>query len=222
MPKKILYNTEVDVDSFFRVEDVSVISKRGSATKLILDNISFEVNAGQFLGIVGESGAGKSTLLRIISGMPHNTALQIIDGGLFMKEEKILLKTRGYERKIRKCKIALVPQFTQDTLNPSRKIGDQIGDIIKKNNKGKVDIDKIKNNVLIRCGIHEVSECLIKYPHQLSGGMIQRVLIAMALLTKPDFLIADEATSALDATIGHEIMLLLRQLQKENNLGIFL
>ncbi len=188
-----------------------------------VDNISFDVFKGQTLGIVGESGSGKSvsalSILRLIPNPPG-----IIDSGeILFKGEDILKKNLNEMRNIRGNKISMIFQEPMTSLNPVFTIGNQIKEVIKLHqNLKKSEINNRAIEMLRLVGIPEPDKRINEYPHQLSGGMRQRIIIAMSLACQPEVLIADEPTTALDVTIQAQILDLMNRLQQELGMGIIM
>lgn len=193
-----------------------------------VDDVSFDLEKGETLGIVGESGCGKSVLALSIMRLIPEPPGRIVSGEVLFSETENkstnLLKLSGKDiRKIRGKKIAMVFQEPMTSLNPVYTIGDQIGEVITLHEK--VSKKMVKNRViemLKRVGIPEPKDRLRDYPHQMSGGMRQRVMIAMALSCKPSILIADEPTTALDVTIQAQILELMKGLQEDFGMALIL
>ncbi|WP_411169099.1 ABC transporter ATP-binding protein [Clostridium sp. MB05] len=184
--------------------------------------VSFHVNSGDILGIVGESGSGKSVLMRsVMQILPENAK---IDSGEVYFDGKDILKLDSKEAKgIKGKEIAMIFQNPMTALNPLKKIGDHIVEVLVRH-KGinKKEARKMAIEVLREVGIPMPEKRIDQYPHEFSGGMRQRVLIAMALACSPKLLIADEPTTALDVTIQAQILDLLRSLKETNNMSIIL
>ena len=191
-----------------------------------LHGVSLSLNKGETLAIVGESGSGKSvTALSITRLLPTPPA--IYQGGEIFFEGRDLLKASDAElRRVRGGKIAYIFQEPSTSLNPVYTIRSQIAEMISLHRpdipKTKAAIDAEIIHWLDAVGINEPARRLHDYPHQLSGGMQQRVMIAMALSARPDLLIADEPTTALDVTIQAQILDKLRELQRELGMAVLL
>jgi len=188
-----------------------------------VDGLDLRILAGQTLGVVGESGCGKSvtalSILRLIPDPPG----KILGGSICLKGEELLTLDSESMRKVRGKKIGMIFQEPMTSLNPVFTIGDQIGEALRLH-EGLSRHDAIERSIqlLESVGIPSARERVGHYPHQLSGGMRQRVMIAMALSCSPELLIADEPTTALDVTIQAQILDLLRRLQQEQGMAVML
>ena len=184
--------------------------------------VSFEVNSGDILGIVGESGSGKSVLMKsVMNLLPENAK---IDAGEVIFDNRDILKLDAKELKnIKGKEMAMIFQDPMTALNPLKKIGDHIVEVLVRH-KGvnKKEARKLAIDVLRDVGIPMPEKRIDQYPHEFSGGMRQRVLIAMALACSPKLLIADEPTTALDVTIQAQILQLLKDLKEKNNMSVIL
>lgn len=188
-----------------------------------VNDISFDVFKGRTLGIVGESGSGKSvtalSIMRLIPTPPGN----ITGGEIIFNSEDILKKKSSQMRNIRGNKISMIFQEPMTSLNPVFTVGNQIREVIKLHQQlPKSEIENKAIEMLRLVGIPEPQKRINEYPHQLSGGMRQRVMIAIALACEPSLLIADEPTTALDVTIQAQILELMNKLQAELGMGIIL
>src|SRR6476660_1336989 len=189
-----------DLKTYFRTDDGVVRA---------VDGVSFSVDKGQTLGIVGESGSGKSVTCLTIMGLnPKGTAM--------WKGEDLLTSSPKRLREIRGSEIAMIFQDPMTSLNPVHKIGNQLAEAMRLHE----DVSKRQSRrraleLLKAVGIPRADSRLDDYPHQFSGGMRQRVMIAMALINNPDLLIADEPTTALDVTTQAQILTLIEKLQEE-------
>ena len=188
----------------------------------ILDNINFDLHRGETLGLVGESGCGKSvTALSIMRLLPSPTGC-IDDGSINYLGQDLLSSQVDDMHKIRGKKIAMIFQEPMTALNPVHRIGKQLEEVYRIHfpDMTEEQIFHARLDMLTKVGIPAPKKRLREYPHQLSGGMRQRVMIAMALSCKPDILIADEPTTALDVTTQNQILNLMRDLQQEMNMSI--
>ncbi|GAA0592498.1 ABC transporter ATP-binding protein [Virgibacillus siamensis] len=188
-----------------------------------VDGVDFHVRKGETLGIVGESGSGKSVTSLSIMQLLRDTSGKIMEGSVRFDGKELLNFSEKQMRRMRGNDMAMIFQEPMTSLNPVKKIGEQIQEAVLlhlKYNKKKAREHTI--NMLNLVGIPRANEVIYEYPHQLSGGMRQRVMIAMAMSCTPKFLIADEPTTALDVTIQAQILELMNELQKEENTSILL
>jgi len=188
-----------------------------------VDGVSFKINQGETLGIVGESGSGKSvTALSVMRLIPHPPG-KIVGGEIYF-EGKDLLKLDDKEiRKMRGKKISMIFQEPMTSLDPVFTIGHEIGEVIQLHQGlNKEEIRKKSIEILRIVGIPDVEKRIDNYPHELSGGMRQRVMIAMALSCNPTLLIADEPTTALDVTIQAQILRLINDLKDKFGASVML
>ncbi len=188
-----------------------------------VDDVSFDVPAGKTLALVGESGCGKSvtslSIMRLIPDPPG----RIVDGQIFLDGKDLLKMTDAAMRSVRGNAISMIFQEPMTSLNPVFRIGDQIGDTIRLHRHiGRAEARAGTIELLRKVGIPNPAERVDNYPHQMSGGMRQRAMIAMALACHPSLLIADEPTTALDVTIQAQILQLLKDLQADTGMAILL
>ncbi|MBU5591860.1 ABC transporter ATP-binding protein [Clostridium sp. MSJ-4] len=187
-----------------------------------VDGVSLKLNRNELLAIVGESGCGKSTIANSIVGL-HNSTFTRVSGEIIYKGENIIKYSEEKFNKIRGKEIGFIFQDPLASLNPLHKIGRQIEEsLIYHTDLNKKQRRKRMLDLLDQVGIIKPEKTAEQFPHELSGGMRQRVLIAIALSCKPNIIIADEPTTALDVTIQAQILDLLAELQKEINAGIIL
>lgn len=188
-----------------------------------VDGISFTLHKGQTLGIVGESGSGKSITAMSIMQLIPTPPGRIVGGEILFKQNDLIKKTEKEMRKIRGNEIAMIFQDPMTSLNPVLKVGEQIAEaIILHQGLGKQKAWEKAIEMLERVGIPEPRLRADNYPHEFSGGMRQRAMIAMALSCNPELLIADEPTTALDVTIQAQILELMNQLKAEFNTAIIM
>ena len=185
-----------------------------------VNGISFNLDSGKVLGIVGESGSGKSvSAYSILQILTHPG--KIVGGSIKFKGEELVGASEETMRKIRGNKISIIFQDPMTSLNPVYTIGNQLEEaIILHTGRNKEQAKARAAEMLALVGINEPEKRLSQYPYELSGGMRQRVMIAMALACEPDILIADEPTTALDVTIQSQILELIGDIQKKNNLSV--
>lgn len=186
-----------------------------------VDDVSLTVNKNEVLAVVGESGCGKSALAFSVMGL-HTRAK--IEGNILFKDHDIAHTTPGKMNKLRGKDLGMIFQDPLTALNPLMTIGDQIGEVIFLHNKS-ISKGKRRKKVielLSKVGIPRPEHTYTQYPHELSGGMRQRVVIAIAIANEPELLIADEPTTALDATIQSQILDLITNLKRDMQAGIIL
>jgi len=200
-------------DIILDIKDLTVIYKTDLETVKAVNGVDIKIGKGKTLGLVGETGAGKTTTaLSILKLLPSNTG-KILKGSIKFNDTEILKLDEHKMRQIRGDKIAMVFQDPMTSLNPVMTVGQQIAEAIILHNAGlsKEEIEKRVEDSLSMVGI--LASRKIEYPHQFSGGMKQRVVIAMALVCEPELLIADEPTTALDVTIQAQVLMMIKELR---------
>ena len=204
------------------VKDLIVAFQTESGLQRAVDGVSFQLKKGSTLGIVGESGCGKSVTALSIMRLLPKPAGQYLGGQVLFKEKDILELEPSMLHKIRGNRISMIFQEPMTALNPVHTIGKQLAEVYELHAPGMENIEVLKSSIEImeKVGIPNPENILSVYPHQISGGMRQRVMIAMALVTKPDILIADEPTTALDVTIQAQILSLIGELQQETGTSV--
>ena len=188
----------------------------------VLDGVSFKVAPGQTLGIVGESGCGKSVTSLAIMGLLPRPHGQVVAGSIRFQGEELLTMQPDQMYKVRGNRISMIFQEPMTALNPVQTVGDQLMEVFSLH---RPDFSKAQRKeaaiaMLQKVGIPEPAQRFAVYPHNLSGGMRQRVMIAMALACEPDLLICDEPTTALDVTIQAQILDLMKALQAQTGMAI--
>ena len=187
-----------------------------------LNDVSIHLKEGEVLGIVGESGSGKSVTAYSLMGLTAYPG-KLIGGSLQFNGHEIEKMSEKEMRRIRGNEVSIIFQDPMTSLNPVYTVGNQIMEVILLHtDKNRKQARERAKELLTLVGINEPDKRLKQYPHELSGGMRQRVMIAMALACEPKLLIADEPTTALDVTIQAQIMQLLKELQKENKMAMIL
>ncbi|MNO50364.1 Oligopeptide transport ATP-binding protein OppD [compost metagenome] len=188
----------------------------------VLDGVSFQVAPGQTLGIVGESGCGKSVTSLAIMGLLPRPHGQVVAGSIRFQGEELLTLAPDQMYRVRGNRISMIFQEPMTALNPVQTVGDQLMEVFSLH---RPDFSKAQRKeaaiaMLQKVGIPEPAQRFAVYPHNLSGGMRQRVMIAMALACEPDLLICDEPTTALDVTIQAQILDLMKALQAQTGMAI--
>lgn len=206
-----------------RVKDLSVtFTRRGRRDIKAVDGVSFDVRRGQTLGIVGESGSGKSVTSLAVLGLLPRRGVRV-SGSVELDGEELLGASPDRMRDLRGSELAMVFQDPMTSLNPVVTVGVQLTEVLRRHRGMDADAARTEAiDLLERVGIPDGRRRLGTYPHQLSGGMRQRVMIAIALACQPRLLIADEPTTALDVTIQAQILDLLRGLVQESGTALLL
>ena len=212
------------VTGLLEVDNLVTVFDRPEGSMTALDGVTLRVDAGEIVGIVGESGSGKTlTALSIMRLLDHPG--RVASGNIRLAGVDLLRKTEREMRRIRGRQMAMIWQDPMASLNPVRTIADQIGEAIALHattRHARSTIAQRVANALEAAHVPDVSRRARQYPHQLSGGLLQRVMIAMALVSGPQLLIADEPTTALDVTIQLQILELLLELKRSTAMCILL
>jgi ABC-type microcin C transport system duplicated ATPase subunit YejF len=203
------------------VENLRVVFNTRDGQTVAVEDLSFSVNTGEVLAIVGESGSGKSVACYSLLGLIPMPPGKIESGRALFHGQDLLTLPEKKMRSIRANKIAMIFQDPMTCLNPYIRIADQLVEtLIVHKAMGKSQARAKAIEALVEVGIHNAAERIDQYPHQFSGGMRQRVMIAMALLAEPELLIADEPTTALDVTVQAQILNLIQELQRSRGLTV--
>ncbi len=208
--------------TFLKVSDLEVEFQVDKKSIKPIEKVSFEMNEGEVLGMVGETGSGKSLTAHAIMGLSSLVGGKI-RGSVKFEERDLLLISEKEMQSIRGSQIAFIPQNPMTSLDPVYRVGDQIVEGLFKH--AKISKRKAKQQVLDlmeKLHIPKPDRVFQQYPHQLSGGLKQRIVIAMGLCTNPRLLIADEPTTALDVTVQAQIMRLFREMTTDRGIGLFL
>lgn len=213
-------NNKIDKNSLLEVKNLRTSFYNGKSKTEVIRGIDLSVQKGEILGIVGESGSGKSILVKSILGIIPSNA-KVDDGEIILDGKHFESLSKKEKRAIRGRDIAMIFQDPMTALNPLKKAGDHLIELlvrVRGMKKKEAMIEAIE--LLKMVGIPSPETRVNQYPHEFSGGMRQRVLIAMALACKPKLLIADEPTTALDVTIQAQILELLKKLQQDNDMSV--
>ncbi|HEX8081958.1 MAG TPA: ABC transporter ATP-binding protein [Jatrophihabitans sp.] len=209
-------------DAFLSVRDLRVHFPTADGLVKGVDGLSFDVRRGEIMGIVGESGSGKSVTSQAILGL-HKGSQARITGEIWLDGTELVGASEDEMRSLRGDKMAMIFQDPLSAMHPFYRVGAQISEAYLVHNKVSKSVAKKRTiEMLDRVGIPNPEKRFSDYPHQFSGGMRQRAMIAMALVCDPKLLIADEPTTALDVTVQAQILDLMKDLQKEFNSAIIL
>ncbi|WP_119696133.1 ABC transporter ATP-binding protein [Microbacterium halotolerans] len=201
------------------VDDLQVTFDLPSGTLLAVDGVSFELRPGQILGIVGESGSGKSVTSRAIMRMVRHPG-RVSRGRIELAGRDVVSLPDKEMQTIRGTRVAMIFQDPQSALNPVLRVKEQVAEAMRIHGVSRADAERRAIELLHKVGIPDPEAAAERYPHQFSGGMRQRVVIAIALANDPEILIADEPTTALDVTVQAQILDLLRDLRDDLGIGI--
>ena len=209
-------------EALLDVRDLTVNFQMASgAESNVLSNVSFQIRKGETLALVGESGSGKSVTTLCVNRLIASPPARIPNGQVLFGGKDLLQASPSELRKIRGKEISTVFQEPMTSLHPTYTVGDQIVELIRTHTNATVEQARAQAvDMLRRVGIPDPERRLDEYPYKLSGGMCQRVMIAMALVCHPKLLIADEITTALDVTIQAQILSLLRELQASDDIAV--
>ncbi|GFG52978.1 ABC transporter ATP-binding protein [Mycolicibacterium agri] len=219
---KLASESPAQGDPILTVDDLRVSFATEDGVVKAVDGVSFELTAGEVLAIVGESGCGKSVTAQTLTGLTRAPNAKI-SGSVSYRGKEINGLTDDQLRDVRGEQIAMVFQDPMSALNPVYRVGDQIAEMIRAHRDvSKQEARSRAVDLLRSVGIPNPDRRVHHYPHEFSGGMRQRVMIAMALALEPDVLIADEPTTALDVTIQAQILQLIDRLNRERDLAVII
>src|SRR5258708_21092819 len=207
--------------SMLSLQSVTLTASLPGGRVAVLRDIDIDVSAGEMAGLVGESGAGKSMIGRIISGLLP-PGFEITHGRVMFDGRDLLQEPRRARRELLGRRISFIPQEPMSALNPVRTIGDQFNEHISRLRIPRADRRPLALNCLEQVGPVNAGDIVIRYPHQLSGGQCQRVLIAMAFSGNPALVVADEPTTALDVVTQAKIVQLIADQQALHNTAVLL
>lgn len=211
------------MNELLEVKNLSTQFKKNQKPAFAVRHVNFSLKPGEMIGIVGESGCGKSVTARSIMRIVESQGGQITSGEILLEGEDLVKKTEKQMQKIRGNIVSMIFQDPMTSLNPLIKVGEQIAEVLRyhknySNQQAKDETIRIMQEMSIPSAEKRYGQ----YPHEFSGGMLQRLMIAIALACKPKLLIADEPTTALDVTIQAQILRLMKQQQSQNNMAIIL
>ncbi|MCZ0981152.1 ABC transporter ATP-binding protein [Streptomyces diastatochromogenes] len=205
------------------VRDLHVEFHTRDGVAKAVNGVNYSVDAGETLAVLGESGSGKSVTAQAVMGILDIPPGRISGGEILFQGQDLLTLKEDERRKIRGAKMAMIFQDALSSLNPVLSVGEQLGEMfVVHRGMSKKDSRAKAVELMDRVRIPAAKERVGQYPHQFSGGMRQRIMIAMALALEPELIIADEPTTALDVTVQAQVMDLLAELQRELNMGLIL
>ena len=212
------------MEALFSVKNLSVAFQEEKGLHTVVNDISFEMEEGQILGVVGESGSGKSMTALAAMGLLKEDA-QVLSGSICLDGQNLLNLDKNEHCCLRGCQMSMIFQEPMTSLNPVMKIGKQVGEslILHKDSATSLSKEQIRKKVLEALqdvGLTNAEKIYDQYPHELSGGMRQRVMIAQAVICEPKLLIADEPTTALDVVVQAQILDLLKELHQKKKISI--
>ncbi|MGW0994134.1 ABC transporter ATP-binding protein [Streptomyces sp. NPDC002520] len=204
--------------TLLEIDDLTVRLPEGRAARPILDGVSLRVAAGETVGLVGESGSGKSVACRSVLGLLPERART--DGEVRVAGRDVLTLDRGGLKELRSRQVSMIFQDPRASINPMRRVGDFLTEAMRAAGVPAAAATGRAEELLDAVGIRDPRGALRRHPHQFSGGMLQRVVIAAALASRPSLLVADEPTTALDVTTQAEVIAILTRLQAERGTGM--
>ena len=218
-----MHQKEINTDMpFLSIKDLKVEYKSDGQIVHAVNDVSLQLERGKTLGLVGETGAGKTTIAKSILRILPDVGSHIANGEIYLEGENLLKLSETDMRKIRGNKVSMIFQDPMTALNPVLRVGDQIAEVVSlhSDSNNRAEHEKRAKEMLEIVGIP--AERYYSYPHQFSGGMKQRVVIAIALACNPDLLLADEPTTALDVTIQAQVLDLIAELRNKYNTAMLL
>lgn len=218
-----MHQKEINTDMpFLSIKDLKVEYKSDGQIVHAVNDVSLQLERGKTLGLVGETGAGKTTIAKSILRILPDVGSHIANGEIYLEGENLLKLSETDMRKIRGNKVSMIFQDPMTALNPVLRVGDQIAEVVSlhSDSNNRAEHEKRAKEMLEIVGIP--AERYYAYPHQFSGGMKQRVVIAIALACNPDLLLADEPTTALDVTIQAQVLDLIAELRNKYNTAMLL
>ncbi|TDD56262.1 ABC transporter ATP-binding protein [Nonomuraea terrae] len=207
-------------DALLQIEHLSIDLPGPAGPVRVVDDVSFAVAAGRTTGLIGESGSGKTmTATAVIGLLPAGAE---VSGSMWWQGEDLVTMAEKDRRRLRGRAIAMIFQDPQSALNPTQTIGRQVGEILRRGGMPKQEVRQKVIDLLDRVGVPDPRTRHAQYPHQYSGGLRQRAMVATALAGSPQLILADEPTTALDVTVQARILALLRRIREEEGMAMLL
>ncbi|TDC92285.1 ABC transporter ATP-binding protein [Actinomadura sp. 7K507] len=203
------------------VEGLSITARLSGGDLRLLDDVDLAIGRGEIVGVVGESGSGKTTLARAVVGLLDKN-VRVDGGSISLSGERIVAPDADRTHRVRGSAVGMVFQDASRSLNPLMKVRAHLAEVLRRHVRdiGKEDVERRSAEVLEQMRITDAQRVLDSYPHQLSGGLRQRVAIGLAVVTRPSMVIADECTTALDVTTQTKVVELFRSLVGELGIGL--
>lgn len=209
-------------NTVLKVQNLVTMLRSGGHSYPIVDDVSFDLHKGKTLALLGESGCGKSMTALSLLGLTPQPAVYLKAGSVMLEQQDLMTFSEQQMRTVRGKKISMIFQEPMTSLNPVMTVAEQISEVLLQNDSTQTSLKQDITDIMASVGIPDAAQRLNDYPHQFSGGMKQRVMIALALATKPDVLIADEPTTALDVTIQAQVLDLIKDMQQQRGMAILL
>ena len=209
------------MSSLLEITDLTITAATASGTSTLVENISLTLRPGEVLGLVGESGSGKTTTVRSIVGL-LDANVSVASGEISVLGRVVSAPGRDDYASVRGRHVGVVFQGTGSSLDPLMRVGKQVAEVVRRHRRSlsKAEVRDLVLTTIASMGFDDPGRVAHSFPHELSGGMRQRVSIALAMVTGPELLIADECTSALDVTTQKSVVALLSSLVREKDMGM--
>jgi peptide/nickel transport system ATP-binding protein len=213
--------SRADTERLLTVSDLTVEATLSSRNLVILDHVDLEIRPGEIVGVVGESGSGKTTLARSVVGLLERN-VRVTSGSIELGGTLVRSAEVDHTRRVRGSQVGMVFQDASRSLNPLFTVRTQLAEVLRRHEPGiaKQEVRQRSEDVLRQMRIDDPDRVLASYPHQLSGGLRQRVAIGLAVISRPSLVIADECTTALDVTTQTKVVTLFRHLVDELRIGL--
>jgi len=210
----------VNSSPLLSVHNLEITLRTQKGSRRLVQEVSFDVAAGEAVAIVGESGSGKTLTALSIMGLINSRNLAQSDGSIYLGDLNLSELPDGQFRALRGSELAMIYQDPMTSLNPLMRIGKQLTEVFTIRGIAKDVAIAKSREALVGVGLPDPDRAMVSYPHEFSGGMRQRIMIALAMLLEPKLLIADEPTTALDVTIQQQILALVQVEQRRRNMGL--